>query len=242
MNSEMFLLANTFSEMLELNLRDINYVSILLRIILALICGGILGVERGRKNRPAGLRTYMLVCLGAAIVMMTNQYVYEYFGTSDPVRMGAQVISGIGFLGAGTIITTGRNQVKGVTTAAGLWAAACCGLAIGIGFYEMALFGTISILAVMFIMQYADQRIRKRNKLMEVYMELEYQTPIGILIEYARNNGIDIFDLQIKKAKFEEERYTTLVFTAQTKVRQDHNDTLKILSEAKGARYVEELH
>jgi len=89
-----------------------------------MLLGGILGIERGRKYRPAGFRTYMLVCLGTTIVMLTNQYVYERYGGGDPVRMGAQVISGIGFLGAGTIIVTGHNQVKGLTTAAGLWAAA----------------------------------------------------------------------------------------------------------------------
>ena len=84
---------------------------------MAIVLGGMIGMERGLKNRPAGLRTYMLVCLGACIVMLTNQYVYEAFGVGDPVRMGAQVVSGIGFLGAGTIIVTARNQIKGLTTA-----------------------------------------------------------------------------------------------------------------------------
>ena len=119
-------------------LRDLNVASISLRIVLSILIGGILGIERGRKNRPAGLRTYILVCLGSALVMMTNQYVYITFDTGDPVRLGAQVISGIGFLGAGTIVLTGRNKIMGITTAAGLWTAACSGLAIGIGFYEGA--------------------------------------------------------------------------------------------------------
>lgn len=87
-------------------LRDLNVASISLRIVLSILIGGILGIERGRKNRPAGLRTYILVCLGSALVMMTNQYVYITFDTGDPVRLGAQVISGIGFLGAGTIVLT----------------------------------------------------------------------------------------------------------------------------------------
>ena len=102
-------------------LREINLASVCLRIVLSLIIGGILGLERGRKNRPAGFRTYILVCLGSTLVMMTNQYVYQVFGTSDPTRMGAQVVSGISFLGAGTIIVTGRQQIKGITTAAGMW-------------------------------------------------------------------------------------------------------------------------
>ena len=115
-------------------LKELNSISVTVRLMLSLVCGGILGVERGRKKRPAGFRTYMLVCMGAALVMITNQYIVEVYGGSDPARMGAQVISGIGFLGAGTIIVTGRNRVKGLTTAAGLWAAACVGLSLGIGF------------------------------------------------------------------------------------------------------------
>ena len=92
--------------------REFTYLEAGLRILMAIVLGGMIGMERGLKNRPAGLRTYMLVCLGACIVMLTNQYVYEAFGVGDPVRMGAQVVSGIGFLGAGTISVTARNQIK----------------------------------------------------------------------------------------------------------------------------------
>ena len=130
-------------------LRELNIASICLRILLSLIIGGILGLERGKNNRPAGFRTYILVCLGSSIVMMTNQYVYQIFGASDPTRMGAQVISGIGFLGAGTIMVTGRQQIKGITTAAGMWTSACCGLAIGTGFYEGAIVGGIIVFLIM---------------------------------------------------------------------------------------------
>ena len=125
-------------------LREINTVSIILRLTLATICGGVLGAERGRKRRPAGLRTHILVCIGAAMVMITSQYMTDILRIStDASRMGAQVISGIGFLGAGTIMVVGKNEVKGLTTAAGLWACACMGLAIGIGFYEGAIISCI---------------------------------------------------------------------------------------------------
>lgn len=133
-------------------LKDLNIASIIFRIFLSVLVGGILGIERGSKNRPAGFRTYILVCLGAALVMMTNQYIFKEYNASDPSRLGAQVISGIGFIGAGTIILNGRNQVKGVTTAACLWTAACCGLAIGVGFYSGALIGAIAILFVLMIL------------------------------------------------------------------------------------------
>ena len=117
-----------------MELREVTLLAVIIRIASAALFGGLLGLEREIKNRAAGLRTYMLVCVGACLVMVTNQYIFETFGASDPVRMGAQVVSGIGFLGAGTIIVTRRNQIKGLTTAAGLWSAAGVGLALGVGF------------------------------------------------------------------------------------------------------------
>ena len=124
---------------MEVVFREITYLSIVLRILASIIVGGLIGLERRMKNRPAGLRTYMLVCVGACLVILTNQYIYQVTGSGDPMRLGAQVVSGIGFLGAGTIIVTKHNQIKGLTTAAGLWASAGVGLAFGVGFYEAAL-------------------------------------------------------------------------------------------------------
>ena len=124
-------------------LREFNFVSVFLRLALAMLFGGMLGIERAKKRRAAGFRTYMFVCMGAALAMMLGQYETELLTAMwadsmdavgnkvDVVRFGAQVINGIGFLGAGTIIVTGRQEVKGLTTAAGLWASACAGLAIG---------------------------------------------------------------------------------------------------------------
>ena len=147
-----------------MELREVTYLAVALRIFAAVLVGGILGLERGMKNRPAGLRTYMLVCVGACIVMLTNQYIYQVFGSGDPVRMGAQVVSGIGFLGAGTIIVTRRNQIKGLTTAAGLWSAAGVGLALGVGFYEAALAGTVAVFFVMTLLQRMDNKLHRRSR------------------------------------------------------------------------------
>ena len=135
-----------------MELRELTYFAVGLRLLSALVMGGILGLERGMKNRPAGLRTYMLVCVGSCLIMMTNQYIFQATGTGDPTRMSAQVISGIGFLGAGTIIVTGKQQVKGLTTAAGLWASACVGLAIGAGFYECVILAFVLVFLVVRIL------------------------------------------------------------------------------------------
>ena len=126
-------------------IREITQLSIIVRILASIIVGGLIGVERGMKNRPAGLRTYMLVCVGSCLIMLTNQFIYQTTGAGDPMRLGAQVVSGIGFLGAGTIVVTKHNQIKGLTTAAGLWASAGVGLAFGVGFYEGALTAAIGI-------------------------------------------------------------------------------------------------
>lgn len=129
---------------------EFSTTAMILRMMVALICGGLIGMERGHRGRPAGLRTHILVCLGAAISVMVSLYISKGLGYgNDPTRMGAQVISGIGFLGGGAIMIVGRNQVRGLTTAAGLWATATIGLAIGAGCLEIAVIGTLLVLLTM---------------------------------------------------------------------------------------------
>lgn len=121
-----------------------SILSVGLRLAFSLVAGTLIGLDRSMKRRGAGIKTHVLVCLGSALVMMTGQFIQlNYEGTIDVARMGAQVISGVGFLGVGTIIVTGHDQVKGLTTAAGLWACACIGLAIGIGFVDGALLALV---------------------------------------------------------------------------------------------------
>ena len=170
--------------------RPLSLFSIILRIVVAIVFGGIIGFERGIKNRPAGMRTYMLVALGSAIVMMTNQYANQAYGAGDIVRMGAQVVSGIGFLGAGTIIVTHRNQIKGLTTAAGLWSAACMGLAVGLGLYELALVGGFMIFVVLTLLHNLDNRMRRRTRMVEIYVELCPEYSIGDFISYAQKKAL----------------------------------------------------
>ena len=177
-------------EFIPETLRDVNLVSILLRIILSVFIGGIIGLEREHKNRPAGFRTRILVCLGAMLIMLTNQYVYQYYGASDPVRMGAQVVSGIGFLGAGTIMVTRGRQVKGMTTAAGMWSSAGCGLAVGIGFYEGAVLVGITILIVMTVLRYFDVGIRRISTQFDIYLEVSEGHRLSEVLRYLREEEI----------------------------------------------------
>lgn len=187
-------------EFIPETLRDVNLVSILLRIILSVFIGGIIGLEREHKNRPAGFRTHILVCLGAMLIMLTNQYVYQYYGASDPVRMGAQVVSGIGFLGAGTIMVTRGRQVKGMTTAAGMWSSAGCGLAVGIGFYEGAVLVGITILIVMTVLRYFDVGIRRISTQFDIYLEVSEGHRLSEVLRYLREEEIRIAHLELIKS------------------------------------------
>ena len=114
--------------------REMSFLGVTVRMVLAVLCGGLIGIEREYKRRPAGFRTHILICLGAAVTTLTSQYLYltlELY--TDVARLGAQVVAGIGFIGAGTIIVTNRQRVKGLTTAAGLWTSAIIGLVCGAG-------------------------------------------------------------------------------------------------------------
>lgn len=223
------------------SLRELNVYTICFRVILSLFIGGCLGLERGKKNRAAGFRTYMLVCLGANLVMMTNLYVFQTFHTSDPVRMGAQVVSGIGFLGAGTIIVTGRHQIKGVTTAAGLWTAACCGLAIGIGFYEGAIICGATVLLIMAPMNYLEEQFRKRTKISEFYVEFGGKRPFSSFLSDLRANGIEITDIQVSKNKLAKDVTFAAVITVKSLSKRYHSEIVQIISETEGVLFVEEL-
>ncbi len=226
--------------MLE-KITDLDIITTLIKLVLALLCGGILGIERGRKKRPAGFRTYMLVCLGAALVMMTNEYISRIYGTVDPARMGAQVISGIGFLGAGTIIVTGNNRVKGLTTAAGLWAAACIGLAIGIGYYSGALIGCAMIFVAMAALHNVDERVMADTKVLNLYVEFEKLSNVGRFIEYIKEQNIRISDLEIARSNSLDEVGIAILVTLRLPKKQTHTTILSLLNCAEGVSFIEEV-
>ena len=171
-------------------LRELNFASIFLRFSLAVICGGIIGMERGKKRHAAGLRTHLIVCIGSASVMMVSQFIHlTMSSTADPGRLGAQVISGIGFLGVGTIVVTGRNQVKGLTTAAGLWASACMGLAIGIAFYEVAIIMCVFLYLVLEFVNLLDERYLKTAVTTQLYLEYELDFKFSEIIRTIKKAG-----------------------------------------------------
>lgn len=142
-------------------LYDLNMISVTVRLLLSILFAGIIGLDRQERHHPAGLRTHILVCLGSTMTTMLGQYLFLEFGT-DPSRIGAQVVSGIGFLGVGTIILNG-GHVRGITTAAGLWASACMGLALGIGFYEGAILGFLAVLFALIVVRWINIHYYKKH-------------------------------------------------------------------------------
>lgn len=223
-----------------MGIREVTYEVIAFRICMAVLLGGVLGIERGLKNRPAGLRTYMLVCMGSCLIMMMNQYIYQVFGTGDPVRMGAQVVSGIGFLGAGTIVVTKRNQIKGLTTAAGLWASAAAGLAIGIGFYEAALMGGGAIFIVLSVIQHWDNRMHQNSKMVEIYVELTNSVNLGQFMREIRAMGLEIENIQTEHESLENEVRSYIV-ALKSRQKINHNMLFQNIRDMEGVAYLEGL-
>ncbi|MBD5455128.1 MAG: MgtC/SapB family protein [Lachnospiraceae bacterium] len=180
-------------------LRELTLPSILVRTFLAMLFGGILGYEREKRHRPAGFRTYILVCLGATLAMMVGLYISTLTGTSDAARIPSQVVSGIGFLGAGTILVTKQNQVKGLTTAAGLWTLACLGLALGAGFYTAAIICFAAIWISIRLLLIVDKRLSAPSKTVSLYVEFLKMEYLSSFISFARSQNCSVENLEITR-------------------------------------------
>jgi putative Mg2+ transporter-C (MgtC) family protein len=179
------------------SLRHLTMLSILLRFFMACLFGGIIGMERGRRQQAAGLRTHMMVCIGAASTMMVSEYMVLLYGSNgDILRLGAQVVSGIGFLGAGSIMVTKQNRIRGLTTAASLWASACMGLVIGSGFYECALIMMLTMLFVLFFLSGFDIKYVKATAHRSLFIEMERDTQFSVIIHNIKRQGWNIQEVR----------------------------------------------
>ena len=223
-----------------------------LRLFLAMLCGGIIGVERGRKHRPAGFRTYILVCVGSALTMVLSAYIVAMhddwikvapnLAKSDYARFGAQVINGIGFLGAGTIIITGKNQVKGMTTAAGLWASACMGLAIGAGFYWGALVGCTLMILTVTVFAKIETFITSRSRNITIYLEFDQTDNVAEIVEKIKSHGVRIFDVELMKAnQGGASKYPGAILVMRLPKKLTHTALVTEIAKVDSVRMIEEL-
>ena len=234
-------------------LRELNLISVLVRLFLAMLLGGLVGLDRGRKQRAAGFRTYMLVCIGAALTMLLGQYqdlmlttrwasmISDVGSRSDIARYGAQVISGIGFLGAGTIVLTGRKEVKGLTTAAGLWACACMGLAIGAGFYECVILGLVLVYLCIRVLPLLEIRMRKRSRNMNLYIEFSQIQEIRAVTACLRQMGVTVLDMEIEPGQKEFQEYSNAVLSLKLKNKQSHSEVLSAVSQLDRLHKIDEM-
>ena len=234
-------------------LREFHFASVVLRLALAMLLGGCIGLERERKRRPAGFRTYMLVCLGAALTVLLSLYEYtlvtgpwsalaaELGMKTDVSRFGAQVINGIGFLGAGTILVTGRQQVKGLTTAAGLWASACTGLAVGAGFYECVLIAFAMIFLSIRLFPIVDAYIQENARDINLYLEFNSMDDVSTIINQLKAQNVQIYDIDIERNKSGEALHPSAIFSIRLNEKIPHTQLLSDLAELDCFCVIEEL-
>ncbi len=222
--------------------KGLIFWSVILRATVAVVCGGLIGVEREHKRRPAGFRTHILICLGAAMTTMTSQFLYLNLHLfTDIARLGAQVIAGIGFIGAGTIIVTKQRQVKGLTTAAGLWTSAIIGLAAGAGYYEAAVIATLLIVLAEVGFSRIEYRILANSKAMNVLVEYRDPECLDRLIGVFKANDVTVLSLEIAKNGAKTSTESTVIFSLQRNKRGGHEELLTEISRTKGIISAEEL-
>ncbi len=234
-------------------LRELNFESLALRLLLAMVCGGIVGLERKKHHKAAGFRTYMLVCLGSSLTMLLGQYQSAMLDSiwrdtsveigvrTDMTRFSAQVINGIGFLGAGTIIVTAHQEVKGLTTAAALWATACMGLVIGAGYYECVFIGFLLILLCLGVLNPLDTYCIQRSKNMNLYVEFETIDDIREIIIFLKHSRIQIFDIDLDYGTKELNQYPSAVLALKQERRESHTQLIASLFSLTCIRRINEI-
>jgi putative Mg2+ transporter-C (MgtC) family protein len=223
-------------------LSDITFVSILLRIILAILMSGLIGLERASKKHAAGLRTYILTCLGSTMAAIADQYCSILF-TSDGSRLGAAVISGIGFLGAGTILLTSKGQIKGLTTAAGIWTSACLGLCIGFGLYTVALIAFICIILVFTFLPKIERAYTANRGCFEIHIEFETRANLKSFVSLVREQGLDVVSVEHNAAYSNSglSVYTIVLAMTKTCKFKKHIQCMESFKELPYVVFVEEI-
>ena len=178
-------------------LRAVGFEAVTVKMLVACLCGTVIGLERSSKNRPAGFRTHILTCLAAAVAALTSLFIFmEMKLPADISRIGGQVISGLGFIGAGTIVVTKRLSIKGLTTAAGLWTTGIIGLAIGSGYYELGLIGTALVLLTETVLMKISLGIKSAP---EYTLELLYneKNALDRVLRHCKDSNMAIVNLRI---------------------------------------------
>ena len=222
-------------------LQEFNAVSIFVRLLMALVCGGLLGIERSKKHQAAGVRTFSLVCLGSTLIILTNEFICIKCGGGDTSRMAAQVISGIGFLGAGTIMVTSNNRIKGLTTASCLWISAIIGLCIGSGLLVISFFCFLITMGTLRILEIFNERMYKYDPMLIMYMEVDAKNGIQDLRTYAKNNYYVIKSIHRKREKPLSRNDLCIDVEFDLVKKTNHDQVISALTQLNNIHYIEEI-
>ena len=224
------------------SLRGLSLEAMMIRMLLAVLCGSIIGIEREFKRRPAGFRTHILICMGACITTLTSEYLLLVMDmNTDPARLGAQVIAGIGFIGAGTIIVTRHQRVKGLTTAAGLWAVAIVGLCIGSGFYEGAIVTTLLILIAEALFARVEYWIMRSSPEINILLEYRDAKSLDELLQKLRTNNVKLLHLEITRTQANDKRNACAILELRLPKKYKIKDLMETVHGCEGVFSVEEL-
>lgn len=219
---------------------DFTITSIALRLLLSCVLGGIIGIEREQKRHSAGFRTFTLVCLGSTLATIANIYLYEGTGSADTSRIAAGVVSGIGFLGVGTIIITPKHRVKGLTTAAALWATGCLGIALGAGMIITSIFSFAIIMITMSILQHLSTYIGAHNRIITLYVEVKEENALDNFLSYIKEKEYTILTLEKSKTELSKGHFSVSLEIDLGKHTQ-HIDVIHEMGKVDGVFYIEEV-
>lgn len=239
---------------LLLHLRDFNFSAVILRLLLAFISGTVIGYGRARKRRSAGLRTFILTSIGAALTVLLATYEYEMLcgpwaevvkevGMKfDGSRYSAQVISGVGFLAAGTIISIGHQQVSGLSTASGLFASVCMGMAAGAGFYECVIIVLIILILVLDVMWPLEPAFKRRLRNITLFVEFESLEDLNEITDTIQSRKAQIYDLEIERAHRDRNNYPCAVLVVKmSREKPSHSGMISSIAELDCVRTIHEL-
>lgn len=235
-------------------LRQFNLASVVFRLILAMLVGALIGYGRARKKANAGLRTYMLTCIGTALTMLISMYDNEMLNGAwayaaevaglkfDISRFSAQVGSGIGFLAAGTIIAAPHRQVSGLTSAIGLFASAILGIACGAGFYECVFCAMLVIIFTMEFMQPLELAFKRRLRNITIYVEFDEPGDVDAITATIQDQGAQLYDLEMERTERQGDKLPSAIMTLRlSRENTSHSAILSSLAELSCVDSVQEL-
>ena len=223
-------------------LQGMDDLAVAIRLVIATACGSLIGWERVVRRHSAGIRTFALVSLGSAVAAVLNIYLALIPNlNADVSRIPAGVVSGIGFLGAGTILVTGRNQIKGLTTAATLWVASCMGMAFGAGYLSVGFVCFILVLIANLLLMHLSTRVEENSRYVSLYIEVEETNGIKKLRKSFKEMGYQITSMNKTKDKTLSGTDTALMIDLDFKKRHSHLKLIDDLNNLDFVSYVEEV-